>query len=102
MRYTGGMSDNGTLAGFQRRALDNLTGRHTRRAKAEAERVREYAGWLIRDLDAGRLPNHHARDLLASAQEIVARLSALEAIGETTGILVPEDKEGEGHATAGQ
>lgn len=84
------------LEGFQQRALDNLTGRHTRRAKAEAERIREYAGWLIRDLDAGRLPNHHARDLLASAQEIVARLSALEAIGEATGILVLADSPAEG------
>lgn len=72
---------------FHERALGNLNTRHTDRARAEAGRITEYVGYVLRDLEAGRLPNRFARDILASAQEIVSRLDALEAIADTTGIL---------------
>lgn len=43
------------LEGFQRRALENLKKRHTDRVRAEAERIREYIGYVISDLESGRI-----------------------------------------------
>jgi hypothetical protein len=78
---------------FSKRAIGNLNDRHREKAKAEAEQIREYAGYLLRDLEAGRVSSTYARSILDSAQAVVVRLAALEAVKETTGILAAEDAE---------
>jgi hypothetical protein len=74
---------------FQTRALGNLRKRHEDKIRQAAEEIREYAGYLLRDLGSGRTStsSHYAGDILTDAREIVTRFAALEAIGDAVGIL---------------
>jgi hypothetical protein len=78
---------------FQTRALKNLRGRHAVGIREDAERIQEHVGYVLRRLDAGRPDSvgHYAEDLEAAARRILARVAALEAIGETVGILETGD-----------
>jgi hypothetical protein len=73
---------------FQQRAFNNLTSRHEERVLAAATEIGEYAGYVVRDLKAGRLGSSHASRILADAQELVTRLAILEeGINQVAGIL---------------
>lgn len=78
---------------FQARALGSLTKRHEARIRENAERIREHIGYVLQRIDAGRADatGLYARDIAASAQEIVTRVAALEAIGEAVGIFSSGD-----------
>lgn len=74
---------------FQARALGNLSKRHEDKIRENAKRIQEHIGYALQRIDAGRADatGLYARDIAASAQEIVSRVAALEAIGEAVGIL---------------
>jgi hypothetical protein len=74
---------------WQTRALGNLRKRHEDKIRQDAERIQEYIGYVLARIDGGNVTSvtHHARGIASDAQEIVSRLAALEAIGETVGIL---------------
>jgi len=75
---------------FEERALRNLRERHTDQLRVAATRIREYAGYILSDLDAGRPLTYH---LVSDAIEIERRGAALEAITDACGIYdsAPED-----------
>ena len=79
---------------WQASALGNLRKRHEDKVRQQAGRIQDYVGYLLALLDSGDMASCacYARDIASDAQEIVSRLAALEAIGETAGIL--EAKEG--------
>jgi hypothetical protein len=74
---------------FQQRAADSLRTRNEDAIRTAAERVKEYAGYVLRDLERGRTSSY-AGSLLADAQVIVTRSAALEALGEMGKILEAE------------
>ena len=78
---------------FQARALGSLTKRHEDKIRENAERIREHTGYVLQRIDAGRADSVslYARDIATSAQEIVSRVAALEAIGEAAGIFSSGD-----------
>lgn len=78
---------------FQTRALKNLKGRHEDKIRQDAERIREYIGYVLARLDSGNVASvaHYARDVASDAREIVPRLTALEAISEAVGIIETRD-----------
>ena len=77
---------------FHARALKSLRGRHENKIRQAAENVREIAGYVLRDLDAGRTGLRYATDIATDAQDIVRRLAALEAMGEAVSILETTDE----------
>ena len=72
---------------FQERAIGSHRTRHEAKIRAAAEEIREYAGYILRDLDNGSTSSHYAGDVLADAQEIVRRFAMLEAMADVTGIV---------------
>jgi hypothetical protein len=83
----------------QQRAYDNLRQRHEDKIRKAAEEIREYAGYILRDLDrknAGkpRATIRFADDILQDAQVIWARIAALEAIVDVTEILESRETPG--------
>lgn len=68
---------------FTERALRSQVDRHVGYARAVAKHIQEYAGYVLRDLDAGRIPGYH---LVDDAVELEKRIAALDAIKDTTGI----------------
>lgn len=77
---------------FQTRALNNLRQRHTDKIRQAAEHIRDYAGYVLRNLDSGNTTSYYVRDIASDAQELVTRFAALEAIEETAGILEASDE----------
>jgi hypothetical protein len=75
---------------FQQRALKSLKSRHMSGLRREAEQISETIGYVLRDLDAGRLPGPRAREVLACAQGLATRMQALETLGEATDIIEAE------------
>lgn len=76
------MADEGT-----RRALDSQRRRHTARALKLAEDIREYAGYIIRDLEAGQPVTYR---LTADAVDLDKRVAMLEAIRDTEEIFAAD------------
>lgn len=72
---------------FQERAIGNHKRRHEETIRKAAEEIREYADYILRDLDQGRTSSHYARDVLTDAQAIVTRFAMLEAMADVTGIV---------------
>jgi hypothetical protein len=74
---------------FQARALGNLRKRHEDKIRQDAERIRDYIGYVLARLYSGSATSasHHAQGIASDAQEIVKRLAALEAIEEAAGVL---------------
>jgi hypothetical protein len=84
------MTDTGqTLPGLdsgQQRAYENLNERHFKQAYQAAKDVREYIGYVLRDLDRGQIPAYTER-VLSEAQELARRVLILREINEVTAIL---------------
>lgn len=80
------------MDGIQEHMLDNLRDRHLSRVRQDIATITETAGYLLRSLEAGHLHGDHAQTIFTGAQEILARLTALEALREATEIFhaVPE------------
>jgi hypothetical protein len=72
---------------FQKRAISNHQSRHREKIRKAAEEIREYAGYILRDLDQGHASSRFAGDVLTDAQTIVTRFAMLEAMGDVTGII---------------
>jgi hypothetical protein len=70
------------------RAVSNLRARHTDAARRVAAHIAEYAGYILRDLDAGQIPAYH---LVDDAVELDKRISALDAIRDLSGIYEAAD-----------
>ena len=73
---------------FTKRAIASQCSRHENQIRQCAERVQEYAGYILARLDAGTIPAGF--DLVGDAVEIKQRIFALEAIKDTTGIYEAE------------
>ena len=71
------------------RALRAQRERHEQQIRRSAERIAEYAGYILKRLDAGTIPSGF--DLVDEAVEIRQRIWALEAIKDTEGIYEAED-----------
>jgi hypothetical protein len=76
---------------FQARAIGNHQRRHEAKIRDAATRIQEYAGYVLRDLDRGKIIGHFADDILSDAQTLVVRLAMLEAMADVTGIIETED-----------
>lgn len=74
---------------FQERAIGNLRTRHEDAIRAAADRIRECAEYILRDLEQGRT-SHYADDVLAAAQAIVIRSAALDAVNDAAMIVEAE------------
>ena len=75
---------------FQERAIGNHRSRHEETIRKAAEEIREYAGYILRDLDdhsREAVSSRYASDVLTDAQTIVTRFAMLEAMADVTGIV---------------
>jgi predicted DNA-binding ArsR family transcriptional regulator len=72
---------------FQKRAIGNHQRRHRDTIRRDAETIREYADYILRDLDQGRTSSHYAGDVVTAARAIVTRFAMLEAMGDVIGII---------------
>lgn len=73
------------------RALRSQRERHEGQIRQSAERIQEYAGYILKRLDAGAIPAGY--DLITDAVEIRQRIWALEAIKDIVGIYEAEASE---------
>jgi hypothetical protein len=69
---------------FHARATRSVRGRHEAKVRELAESLQANAGYLLADLDRGRVPQ--IRHVLHDALMIAERISALEAVREVTAI----------------
>lgn len=76
---------------FQERAIASHRSRHEETIRAAAARIQEYAGYILRDLDAGRTSGRYAGDIFMDAQALVTRFAMLEAMSDVTGIMATEE-----------
>jgi hypothetical protein len=79
---------------FTERAIKSQRERHEHQIRQCAERIQQYAGYILARLDAGTIPAGF--DLVTDAVEINRRIFALEAIKDTTGIYEAEAAEAAG------
>lgn len=70
-------------------AVENIRSRHTAKLRELAEDAVAQAQYVLNDLDRGRVPR--IRNLLDDAQQINARILALETMDEATAIYRAED-----------
>jgi hypothetical protein len=73
---------------FHDRAVKNVRDRHTEGAIAAARRVQETAGFILRDLEAGRIPGY---SLVDDALDLSRRTAALDTHRELTAIYATSD-----------
>jgi hypothetical protein len=78
---------------FRDRAVQNLRARHATKLRELAEDITKEAGFVLADLDRGRVPR--LRNLLDCANDISRRIAALEVVDEMTGYYAA-DPEAEG------
>jgi hypothetical protein len=85
---------------FEERAHGNLVRRNEEKIRENAERIQEHIGYVLQRIAAGHVASTglYARDIAASAQEIVTRVAALEAVEELKGIY---DSAAESHNPTG-
>lgn len=88
--YWTGSAEPGVIykIGFEARATANLIKRHEDKIRENAARIQEHIGYVIDRVDGGHAASVelYARDVARGAQEILARVAALEAIKDLTGI----------------
>ena len=77
---------------FQKRAIGNHERRHRDEIRRAAEEIREYADYVLRDLNKGCRSSHWAGTVLTDAQSIVTRFSMLEAMRDVTSIMETSDE----------
>lgn len=75
---------------WQKRAAENLRSRHVETARQAAKHIQEYAGYVLRDLAAGRVPHYGFVD---DAVELSRRVEALNALRELTAIYETTDED---------
>lgn len=78
-----------TLPGLdygQQMAYENLHERHFKKAVEAANDIHKYIGYVLRDLEQGKL-SHHASRVLDVAGTLVERIVILEELQEVTKIL---------------
>jgi phage-related protein len=73
---------------FQQRALKNLRERHENKITQLAESIQEEIGYVLNRIGSGSIGSagHYAQSIAADAEEIKARLAALEALRDAVGI----------------
>ena len=72
---------------FQERAIGNHERRHRDTIRKAAEEIREYADYILRDVDKGHTSSKYAGTVLADAQEIVKRFAMRQHRRDVIGIL---------------
>jgi hypothetical protein len=72
------------VSNFKDRAYESIRGRHVAKVRELAESIQANAGYVLADLDRGRIPR--ARNLPDDTRELDRRLAVLEALEELKGI----------------
>jgi len=78
---------------FHKRALKNIRDRNEARITEEAQRIREYAGYVLKRIEQGRADSCslYAADIKSSAERMAAAIGALETLEEALKILATSD-----------
>jgi hypothetical protein len=72
------------VASFEQRAYESIRGRHIAKVRELAESIGSNAGYILADLDRGRIPR--ARSLPDDVRELDRRVNILEGLEELKGI----------------
>jgi hypothetical protein len=73
------------------RAISNLRLRHEDKIRTLCEDIAKNAGYVLADLDRGRVPQ--LRSLLSDALGVAERIAALEAAAEVIGYYEAEEND---------